>query len=318
MKPPSFDVTAELQFVVNGKAGSADADAMRDVIESGLREAGRAGVVHFAAPGELSHVARECATKALADSSAVVAVGGDGTINTVAREAHAIGCAMGVLAAGTFNYFAREHGAPTDTDEALRWMFNARPEPVQVSAVNDRLFLVNASVGLYPELLEDRERWEARFGRKRVVALGAALATLLRAQDSLTLRIEWEGKVRHVRTLTLFVGNNRLQLEKLGLTDPDGTGRNGTRNGYITAVILKPIGTLAMLKLVLRSAMGKLAEASGVEHFACQKLVVGHTFTLGRRSVKVAFDGEVEWMVSPLTLRVLPKPLWLLKAAHAT
>ena len=302
-----------LQFVVNGEAGSSDADAMRDVIESGLRETGRAGVVRFAAQGELGRVAREGAAKAVADNSAVVAVGGDGTINTVAQAAHAAGCAMGVLPEGTFNYFAREHGVPTETAEALRLLLDARPEPVQVSAVNERLFLVNASVGLYPDLLQDRERWEARFGRRRVVAVGAGLATLLRAQDSLRLSIEWDGKVRKVRTLTLFVGNNQLQLEKLGLADPNAQSDNGATDGNITAVILKPIGTVAMVKLLLRGAMGKLGGAGGVEHFVCQKLVVEPTLTLGWRRVKVAFDGEVEWMISPLVIRVLPKPLWLLK-----
>jgi hypothetical protein len=34
--------------------------------------------------------------------------------------------------------------------------------------------------------------------------------------------------------------------------------------------------------------------------------------------VKVAFDGEVSWMTSPLAIRVLPKPLWLLKAPHVS
>jgi len=313
MKRPSFNGAAALQFVVNGKAGSSDADATRDAIESGLREAGRTGIVRFAAQGELARVAREGAAKALADGSAVVAVGGDGTINTVAQAAHPAGCAMGVLPEGTFNYFAREHGAPTETAEALRWLLDARPEPVQVSAINERVFLVNASLGLYPDLLQDRERWKARFGRSRLVALGAALATLLRAQDSLRLSIEWDGKLRKVRTLTLFVGNNRLQLEKLGLSDPDAQAEGGAGDGHITAVILKPIGTVAMVGLVLRGALGQLGDAGGVEHFACQKLMVEPTLTLGWRSVKVAFDGEVEWMRSPLSIRVLPKPLWLLK-----
>jgi diacylglycerol kinase family enzyme len=316
MEHPTFNAAAELQFVVNGNAGSSDADAKRDAIESGLREADRTGIVRFAAPGELARVARECAAKASTDGSAVVAVGGDGTINTVARAVHAAGCAMGVIPEGTFNYFAREHGVPTETAEALRWLLDARPEPVQVSAVNERIFLVNASVGLYPDLLQDRERWEARFGRSRLVAVGAGLATLLRAQDSLRLSIEWDAKVRKVRTLTLFVGNNRLQLEKLGLIDPDAQAKGVEPDGRITAVILKPIGTVAMVGLVLRGAMGKLGEASGVEHFACQKLVVAPALSLGRRRVKVAFDGEVEWMISPLAIRVLPKPLWLLKATR--
>jgi len=317
MKRPSFNGAAPLQFVVNGKAGSSDADATHDAIESGLREAGRTGIVRFAGQGELARVAREGAAKALADGSAVVAVGGDGTINTVAQAAHPAGCAMGVLPEGTFNYFAREHGAPTETAEALRWLLDARPEPVQVSAINERVFLVNASLGLYPDLLQDRERWKARFGRSRLVALGAGLATLLRAQDFLRLSIEWEGKLRDVRTLTLFVGNNRLQLEKLGLADPDAPAQGGAADSQITAVILKPIGTVAMLALVLRGALGNLGDAGGVEHFVCHKLVVEPTFTLGRRRVKVAFDGEVEWMRWPLSIRVLPKPLWLLKAAPA-
>jgi diacylglycerol kinase family enzyme len=311
MERPSFSASATLQFVVNGKAGSSDADAVRDTIESELRNAGRTGIVHFAAPGELPRVARECARKALKDGSVVVAVGGDGTVNTVAQAAHAVGCAMGVLPQGTFNYFAREHGLPTETAEALRALVDARPEPVQVSAVNDRVFLVNTSLGLHPEVLQDRERWKSRFGRSRLVALGAGVATLLRAQDPLRLLIDFDGSQRKVRTLTLFVGNNRMQLEKLGLTDAHADA--GAADGHVTAVILKPVGTMAMFGLMLRGALGQLGDAGGVEHFACQKLVVEPAFSLGRRKVKVAFDGEVEWLKSPLAIRVLPEPLWLLK-----
>jgi hypothetical protein len=42
----------------------------------------------------------------------------------------------------------------------------------------------NASVGLYPDLLEDLEAYKARFGRSRWVALWAASATLLRAKGT--------------------------------------------------------------------------------------------------------------------------------------
>src|SRR5262245_10900411 len=103
MERPTFNATAALQFVVNGTAGSSDADATRDAIESGLREAGRPGTVRFATASELARVARESAAKALAYGSAVISVGGDGTTNTVAQAAHAAGCPMGVLPRGTFN-----------------------------------------------------------------------------------------------------------------------------------------------------------------------------------------------------------------------
>lgn len=43
---------------------------------------------------------------------AVVAAGGDGTLNAVAQAVWNANLPMGVLPQGTFNYFARAHGIP--------------------------------------------------------------------------------------------------------------------------------------------------------------------------------------------------------------
>jgi diacylglycerol kinase family enzyme len=267
---PPIDPAAPLQFVINAAAGSGEADAAREAIEAALAQAGRRGTLLFSGPGELGRVARQAASEAQAQRTAVVAVGGDGTINTVAQAAHAQGCAMGVVPRGTFNYFARTHGVPADIGEAARQLMRWTPQAVQVAAVNDQVFLVNASLGMYPDLLEDREAYKARFGRSRWVAFWAASATLLRAQRKLHLQIEEGTSVRHVRALTLFVGNNRLQLEQLGLLPQpaaDGTPAVATEHGRITAVMLRPIGTLEMLRLMLRGALGTLGEAPSVDHF---------------------------------------------------
>ena len=206
----------------------------------------------------------------------MVAVGGDGTLNTVAQAAHAAGCAMGVVPQGTFNYFARTHGIPADPTEAVRLLLRAAPAPVQVAGINDRVFLVNASLGLYPDLLEDREAYKARFGRSRWVAFVAACATLLRAQRRLRLHIEMGGTVRDVQTLTLFVGNNRLQLQQFG-AEPEDTLAGTPGDGSMAALMLRPIGTLSMIGLMLHGAMGRLGEAAGVERFEFQHMVVRPT-----------------------------------------
>ena len=241
----------------------------------------------------------------------MVAVGGDGTLNTVAQAAHAVGCAMGVVPQGTFNYFARTHGIPTDPTEAVRLMLRSAPAPVQVAGINDRVFLVNASLGLYPDLLEDREAYKARFGRSRWVALVAAFATLLRAQRRLRLHIETGGTVRDVQTLTLFVGNNRLQLQQFG-AEPADTLAGAPGDGSMAALMLRPIGTMSMIGLMFHGAMGRLGEAAGVESFEFQHLVVRPTLAPGRSEVVVAFDGEVGRMRTPIDIRVLKKPLYLL------
>jgi diacylglycerol kinase family enzyme len=309
---PEIDPASALQFVINGASGSSEADTKRQAIEAALRDGGRRGDLIFCRPDELAGAAHTAATKALAQRTAVVAVGGDGTLNTVAQAAHAQGCAMGVVPQGTFNYFARTHGIPSDPAQAVHLLLRSAPTPVQVAGINDRVFLVNASLGLYPDLLEDREAYKARFGRSRWVAFWAGLATLLRAKRQLRLHIEQGASARDVRALTLFVINNRLQMEQLGV-EPSDRPEGGETAGSITAVVLRPVGSLTMIRLMLQGAMGTLGDAQSVDHFEFNRMVVKPTLPHGRRGVKVAFDGEVTRMRAPLDFRVLDKPLFLMK-----
>jgi diacylglycerol kinase family enzyme len=183
-----------------------------------------------------------------------------------------------------------------------------------VAGINDRVFLVNASFGLYPELLQDREAFKARFGRNRLVALVAAGATLLRAQRRLRLHIELGDASRDVQTLTLFIGNNRLQLQQFG-AEPQDTVAGTPGDGSMAALMLRPIGTPSMIRLLLHGAMGRLAEAAGVEAFEFQHMVVRPRLAPGHRDITVAFDGEVARLRTPVDIRVLPEPLYLLKPA---
>jgi len=313
---PRVDPASALLFVINTGAGAFDLDAKRAVINAALAAQGRTGELLTCRPDELARVATEAAAAAVARGTAVVAVGGDGSLNTVAQAAHAAGCAMGVIPYGTFNYFARTHGIPTEPAAATRMLLDTHPMPVQVAAINDRVFLVNASLGAYPELLQDREAYKARFGRSRWVAFVAACATLLRAQRRLRLHIEMGATVRDVQTLTLFVGNNRLQLQQFG-AEPDDTLAGTPGDGCMAALMLRPIGTLSMIGLMLHGAMGRLGEAAGVESFEFQHMVVKPRLARGRREVVVAFDGEVARMRAPIDIRVLDKPLYLLKAPGA-
>ena len=305
---PEIDHAAPLLFIINAASGQHDAEATRQLIETALHTNARTGELLFARPEDLAQVARQAASTALARRSAVVAVGGDGTINAVAQAAHAQGCAMGVLPQGTFNYFARTHGIPSDAAQALQTVLSCEPIPVQVGLINERVFLVNASLGLYPELLQDREAYKARFGRSRVVAFAAALMTLLGRHRQLQLRIERGTEVRNVTTPTLFVGNNRLQLEQVGLAHASALDQ-----GCLAAVMLRPIGALAMLWLLLRGSFGTLGEADTVESFEFHRLRVTPRLAWVGRSVKVAFDGEVSSMRAPIEFRVSPNALYLIK-----
>ena len=306
--PASIDPQAPLQFVINAASGQHEPATICQIIEDALRLSGRTGVLLFAHPDQLPTIAQQAATTAFGQGSAVVAVGGDGTINAVAQAAHSRGCALGVLPQGTFNYFARTHGIPSDALQAMQTLLTCAPVPVQVGLINDQVFLVNASLGLYPELLQDREAFKARFGRSRLVAFGSALVSLLGVHRLLKLRIERGTDSRDIRTATLFIGNNRLQLEQVGLAQASALDQ-----GCLAAVMLRPIGVLAMLWLLLRGSFGTLGEADTIESFQFHRMVVRPRIGWDGLRFKVAFDGEVSSMQTPLDFKVSASPLYLIK-----
>jgi diacylglycerol kinase family enzyme len=172
--------------------------------------------------------------------------------------------------------------------------------------VNSRIFLVNASLGLYPKLLEDREAYKQQFGRRRWIALASGLLTLLRERRQLRLRIDTEHGTRALRTPTVFIGNNALQLARVGVAEAEAVGANA---GLLAAIIVRPISSWSMLWLALRGALGRLGEDSQVETFAFHRLVVNPPRP---RRFKVAFDGEIAILRSPFTFEVAREQLWLM------
>ncbi len=297
-------------IVLNAGSGHAETALRRSTIEGVMAAAGRnCQLALIDEPDELAETARSMAARAVAKGGILVAAGGDGTINTVAHEAVLAGCPFGVLPQGTFNYFGRTHGIPEDLAEAVYSLLRATMQPVQVGLVNNKVFLVNASVGLYPKLLEEREHDKRQYGRSRLVAFFSAVKIALRPHRHLRITLERDGQERRLRTTTLFVGNNRLQLEQVGMRD----GLiEAVEEGQLVAIAPKPMGKLGLLSLLVRGMLGKLGEADDVEAFAFKRLTVRTPAVYGRKRMKVAADGEVEHMTMPLEFRVLEGRLHLM------
>lgn len=295
-----------LYIVLNAISGRDDGDASAAAIAAVLQQAGRAHEIRRVDDaGRLEETAARTVEDARAAGGIVVAAGGDGTLNAVARATLGSNVPYGVIPQGTFNYFARSRGIPTDTTEATRALLDARIERVPVGLVNGRPFLVNASLGLYPESLEVREEQKQRHGRSRPVALWATLLTVLRGHRPMRIRVVRDGRPGELCTLTLFVGLNSLQLEQMGW---DGAA---VEEGRLAAIVLKPVSSARLLWLVARGALGRLAQAQGVDSFAFSSLTV---WPAGRPAqfVKVATDGETTMLRPPLEFCLAAQPLLLL------
>ena len=301
---------APLFVILNPGSGSNETADVREQIEAGFRAAGRA--FRFQEwIGTVVDVCREAAQAAAECGGTVVAVGGDGTQNSAAQAALTYRCPFGVIAQGTFNLFARDNGLPLEAEPAARAVAEGLVTPVDVGLVNQRVFLVNASLGLYPRLLADREALKQKLGRRRWVAVLSGLVSLFQWRRQLRLEVELDGQIRELRTPTLFVCNNRLQLERLGIPS-ELVERAG--HGALVALAPRPRGRWAKLRLALHGIFGTLGDSEELDAFLFRSLTVK---TGNARSLPVATDGEVVRMVPPLRFTVSPHPLQLVKPPPA-
>jgi diacylglycerol kinase family enzyme len=302
------DPSPRYVFVLNPGSGGQATAALRESIATVLGTAGIAHEIVEPDPGDLVAACQRAARRAREAGAVLVAAGGDGTVSSAAQAALAQDCPLGVIAQGTFNFFAREHELPLDADEALQQLLRAQPQPVAVGTVNGRAFLVNASLGFYPRLLQDREALKSRLGRSRWVAMLAGLLTVLQWRRQLDLEVEHDGALRRLRTPTLFIGNNRLQLARIGIEPAlaEAAGRD-----VLVGVAPRPAGPWGKWRLLWRGLLGILGDSTEVESFALRSLTV---MTRRPRELRVATDGEVVRMRSPLRFSLAPRHLRLMKA----
>jgi diacylglycerol kinase family enzyme len=102
------------------------------------------------------------------DFDAVIALGGDGTINEVSQGLVGTDVALGILPGGTTNVMARSLGIPVDPVEATAFLSShlrsATRRRIGVGRAGDRYFLFCAGMGLDAEVVK---RVEADPSRKR-------------------------------------------------------------------------------------------------------------------------------------------------------
>jgi diacylglycerol kinase family enzyme len=296
-------------LVFNRQSGRGQARLFHDAVQAACAE-GQRPLVLFEArrTQELPQLAQQAVERAVREGGVVVAAGGDGTISLVAQHVLQAGVAMGVLPQGTFNYFSRTHGIPADTREAMAVVLQGQACPVQAGLVNGRVFLVNASLGLYVALIADREKAKARHGRSRWVALAAAVGTLWRGARLWDLVLTTEQGRGHIQATTVFVGNSALQLDQVGVPEAAEVAR-----GALAGVALLPMSRLAMVGLAARAALGRLSQAREVQTFSFNEMELLPTRSrASRRVARVAIDGEIRKLDFPLRFAVSPRPLWLM------
>jgi diacylglycerol kinase family enzyme len=241
------------------------------------------------------------AHEAAASSADVVVMGGgDGTVSAGAGSLVGTGKPMGVLPLGTLNHFARDLGIPTELEGAVRNVAEGVVREVDLGEANERVFVNNSSIGLYPAAVSLRDAWMDRQSTHKWVAMGrAALATLREFPVvRVTLRLE-EGGVS-LTTPMVFVGNNRYDTKLFSLGK-----RPALDGGELWVYLARDAGRFRFVRLALRALVGRLDDSRDFQGIGLKAMVVEDR----RRLLRIAFDGEVSHVAPPIRYRIRPRAL---------
>ena len=284
--------------LVNGAAGARTPGHDAQALAHRLHTYGiDAELVFTQAPDELAARARAAVARGCA---LVVAGGGDGTINQVASAVADSSSTLGILPLGTLNHFAKDLGIPMDLDAAIALLAGGGERVVDAASVNGRLFLNNSSIGLYPEVVRDRERQQQRLGRGKWPAFAFACLAALRRYPFLSVRVQADGRELMRRSAFVFVGNNAYQMEGLQIGK-----RERLDAGLLSLVVSREVGRWGLIGLALRALFGHLGAAKDLEVLYAEKFRI----ETGHAKLCVSTDGEVSELDTPLDYRSLPRSL---------
>ena len=274
-----------LIVVINETAGSGERAAE---VEQELKTA--LSKVEVVRCGEGDDVA-ECLTAAAKRATVLGVMGGDGTVNCAAGIALEHRLPLAVVPGGTLDHFAGEVGVQAVSDVVAAVQDGSAVEITVGSADpdgRDLFFLNTFALGVYPELVKEREKREKEIGKWPAMVL--AMAKTLPGAEPVSIEID--GSPR--RLWTLFAGNGHYH--------PAGfapSWRERLDDGCIDVRLIDADHRLSRLRLVLAVLTGRLGQSRVYE----QRLVGSLPVRSRQGGLHIARDGEVSEGPGHLTLR---------------
>jgi diacylglycerol kinase family enzyme len=240
----------------------------------------------------------ELANRAVADGADVLGMaGGDGSQALVATVAMQHDVAHVCVPAGTLNHFALDLGLDRDdVVGALDAFTDGTERRIDLASVNDRIFVNNASLGVYAGVVQSNAYRDAklRTWRRMLPEMLGPGATSIDLQFEGPDASEWAGAA------LVLVSNNPYQMRQLA-----GAGtRPRLDTGQLGILAARIRGARDLAKLVTLGTVGQSKRFRGLREWSCPEFEVS-----SGASVAIGLDGEALLLAPPLRFVSLPGAL---------
>lgn len=283
--------------ILNATAGSNRAAAQRETLDKLFAEHGHNVRIVVARDG--TSIVREAKDATARECDVVIAAGGDGTVSAVACMLASTDAVLGVLPLGTLNHFARDLKIPLALADAVANIFSGTVTSIDIGEVNGQKFVNNSSLGLYPGIVQVRESLQ-KTGHHKWPAFARALVDALWRFSPLSVRLA-AAQAHEKKTTTpfVFIGNNRYEL-----ATPNAGTRPTLQEGQLWVYQAPHAGRAKLIGLALRALFGH-PKRGELETFATTEFWIRSR----KRHLRIANDGEVMKLATPLHYRSIPGAL---------
>jgi diacylglycerol kinase (ATP) len=303
----SSSLTPEFQVLIvyNPAAGqSADLASMLDRVAILWRNLGwQVSISATTAPGDATRKAQQAAADGY---HAVVAAGGDGTVNEVMNGLVGTQTALGVLPLGTVNIWAREMGLSMDMLKAAASLAEAQLTQIDVGMAGNRYFLLMAGIGFDAAVTETVcAKEKKRLGAIAYVKQAIQVAWNFRG---ISPKLRIDGKRVRGRILMVTIGNSQLYGGVIKFT-----AHATVDDGLLDVCVIKGEGMLSAPRRLISIFARHYNRDPKVQYYQAKQIEIR-----GQRGkvLPVQVDGDYLGK-TPMNFRVVPNSLWILVPPNA-
>ncbi|MBC2608057.1 diacylglycerol/lipid kinase family protein [Pelagicoccus albus] len=235
----------------------------------------------------------------------LIAGGGDGTTNSIARLMLGSDIPMGILPFGTLNLAARDLGSPLEPLDAVASLYPGRTREIDALELGDRLCLCMAILGVYPELLNKSEEFHGRNWWRKFTKLGSDFFKAFLSSPKMELSLGMDGtKAERVKSRMLIVVPGHFQ-DDFGIIPK----RESLEGGKCTLLVSKHSSAWSLFRMIGNFLLGRSAQDPDLEVKSAATLSIN---ALRRKKVLLAIDGELAKFKVPLKLDLKKRALLVL------
>jgi len=254
-----------LVFIVNPKSGVEREKIIKSAIETTLdHEQYTHEIVHT----EYAKHGIELAKQAAAQGAfAVVAVGGDGSVNDIANGLSGTNTALAIIPKGSGNGTARTLGIPLEIHAALKVINRGNSINMDIAFANDRLFISNAGVA-FDALIAKKF---AKSVRRGIVMYSWLVTKYMWLYNERTFDILVDGKPLKERAFIACVCN----MQQFGYNFKIAPQANWT-DGLFDVIIIKRFPKILGGMLVLRAMTGTITKSPYVKFMRAKEVTISN------------------------------------------